>query len=70
MGNKRPSTLVGSTSLVPINLYMQFYTLDECVFNSYLKFHITEFMVQDEGTSTIMWQCFEQFIEFLKRKLI
>lgn len=37
MGKKRPSTLVGSTSLVPINLHMQFYTLDERVFNSDLK---------------------------------
>lgn len=30
---KRPSALVGNTSLVPINLDMQFYTLDEHIFN-------------------------------------
>lgn len=28
-----PSALVGNTSLVPINLDMQFYTLDEHIFN-------------------------------------
>jgi len=34
---KRPSALVGNTSLVPINLDMQFYTLDEHIFNFDLK---------------------------------
>ena len=34
---KRPSALGGNTSLVPINLDMQFYTLDEHIFNFDLK---------------------------------
>ena len=34
---KRPSALVGNTSLVSINLDMQFYTLDEHILNFDLK---------------------------------
>lgn len=44
--------------------------LSMIIFNSHLKLYITGFMVQDGGKSTVTWQCFEQFIEYLKRKLI
>lgn len=44
--------------------------MDYCIiiFNLLIfKLYITEFTVQDGGTSTLMWQYFEQLMECLKQ---